>query len=388
MKSSDCGVKPADAFSSASCPSFWQASGACKSSKVSFCSFQGEEAIRLYNGEAADAFEALPDPSGHASALTPLHELLGDKVDIGEAVCTPPGCEMDLEAFFEAVYGRASNFMVKYQTTRKARDVAWTAPHLTPANPFGAFARLKCKMSLPVLGEKPFDETLRLAYCLHRDRPSLVVQSLGVIAGGMFAGTIRTETFYTFWREQPEAGPIWVKVISKTPEGRFTSKAIEGSQQAFEDFRATCMSALKTYIRRHTLRRKTSVRLSRTPRISLGTRARLSVAARPNEPPRLDLQSKIHDWLDNCEDVCDETKPLRPKSCATISEMLAARKREQAEPDMPKVPRPRSADPRSGCLYFEAEEGAMNDRHSLRGIEMGDGCHMVCAYNPNGQLCV
>jgi len=202
--------------------------------------------IAFHSGSAEAALTHLPDPSGLSSLFTSLPSVLADQVAIGDACISPEGCKASADDIFHVLYGEQSQFMLQFQARRKGTEVDWKPPNISEEG-HGGYASLKCRIPLPVVGLKAYEETLRFVFC-HEETiiagrvvPALVVHLVGVINGGMAVGKIRSEQISYFWQDE-ETGLARMRVIIKKPPGRFSDSAVSGSKVAFEDFRVEALT--------------------------------------------------------------------------------------------------------------------------------------------------
>jgi len=202
--------------------------------------------MAFHSGSAEAAFAQLPHPPELSSLFTSLPSVLADQVAIGDACISPEGCKASVDDIFHVLYGEQSQFMLQFQARRKGMEVDWKPPNISEEG-HGGYASLKCRIPLPVVGLKAYEETLRFVFCQEetvvagRVVPALVVHLVGVINGGMAVGKIRSEQISYFWQDE-ETGLARMRVIIKKPPGRFSDSAVSGSKVAFEDFRVEALA--------------------------------------------------------------------------------------------------------------------------------------------------
>mmetsp|Transcript_38652 Transcript_38652/g.70350 ORF Transcript_38652/g.70350 Transcript_38652/m.70350 type:complete len:471 (+) Transcript_38652:135-1547(+) len=204
--------------------------------------------LELYKGDASAAFATLAakDTTNWSQVLPPLSVIFSDKMDLGTVPISSAKCEATVDDVFNILFGPNSRFMHEYQGSQGCSDVVWTAPQVAPEAPFGGLASLKCRLSVPVLGKRPYSETMRIAMCMEGGQKTLVCQAHGVIDGGLI-GQIQSDNVYYF-KEADGEPVLTMSVILKTPDARsHQQQAIDGAKKAMENFRTTAMKQLDSY---------------------------------------------------------------------------------------------------------------------------------------------
>mmetsp|Transcript_27432 Transcript_27432/g.64069 ORF Transcript_27432/g.64069 Transcript_27432/m.64069 type:complete len:478 (-) Transcript_27432:46-1479(-) len=204
--------------------------------------------LTLFKGDAAAAFAALAakDTANLSQVIPPLSAVMAEKMELGTVPISDKNSEANIDDIFNVLYAQSSHFVNDYQGLQGCSDIVWSAPQVPPEAPFGGLGTLKCRLSVPVLGKKPFAETLRIAMCMEGGQKTLVCQSHGVIDGGMIVGQISNDTVYYF-KEAEGEGVLTMSVVIKTPDGRAQQQAIDGAKKAMENFRLSALKHLNNY---------------------------------------------------------------------------------------------------------------------------------------------
>lgn len=238
--------------------------------------------LHCFDGELSAAFASHGQTqTGRARAtedgadvdFTPVDLLLGNHVLLCDSAdVTPPGCCLLVEEILPALFGPDSCFMAKYQEARRGQDVVWVPAQSRAETPWLATAKLSCRVPVPVLGQRPYEEWQRFALCCGRSARAdgatgraavqvqvplrsevaattrtLAVHQVGRIQAGRF-GEFRSESLYLFSQPRTEAGgavpPIRLQALALAPSGPFAGRALEGYHKALSDFRAVAAPVL------------------------------------------------------------------------------------------------------------------------------------------------
>eukprot|EP00933_Yihiella_yeosuensis_P056933 TRINITY_DN56395_c0_g1_i1.p1 TRINITY_DN56395_c0_g1~~TRINITY_DN56395_c0_g1_i1.p1 ORF type:complete len:458 (+),score=94.68 TRINITY_DN56395_c0_g1_i1:104-1477(+) len=209
-----------------------------------------EEQLATFDGDAAGAFGEDSKKSGSpftsGKNFTPVEVLLQHQITLCESEEIFSG-DFDFQPadVFEIFFSCKSKFPGRYQELRKGRNVQRVPTQVSSEASWHAASSLTCSVPVPVLGLKQYEEDTRIALCStlsassavvqSTTHPVLVVQQVGNVDTGSF-GCFRNESLFVFFRPEGNNAPVLLTAFAVRPEGRFSSKAVDGYNQALADF--------------------------------------------------------------------------------------------------------------------------------------------------------
>lgn len=206
-----------------------------------------QDKLETFSGSPTACFDALVDNwSLQENPFMPLSQLLEKHVELhDDSRLFPQG--VTIHDVFPTLFGASSDLFRRFHERRSDRDLNFQPPQplVSTGAPWGAVAKLTCKVPLPVLGLCAYKEVSRFVLCSQGEKTTLAVQIMGIASAGRF-GEFPSEMVYLFSQINANS-PIRTQVMAPAPSGTFAGRALDGYRKSAADFLAVAEDILQDW---------------------------------------------------------------------------------------------------------------------------------------------
>jgi len=196
--------------------------------------------LKLVDGRLEDVFSAQPDTQDGPRSF-PDPEVL---FSIGESLCNATEIAQapsTLYGVYLALLGQDSKFR---QRLCDGANPEVAEVHRLQYQPGCGITRAKCLASIPVLGKRTYQETLRIALCRDGTVSTLAIQVAGTLKIGFPVGDFLTETLHLF-TQAGECGPVLLQSWGMAQPGAQQRRALDGMKAKQREYLANVHQAVQ-----------------------------------------------------------------------------------------------------------------------------------------------